>query len=76
MKLKIKNKKKFIIRIVELLIVVLTIILTILSIKLANQIRGYATVGGEYLLPIIPSIVIVILEDYLEKSERKERNED
>lgn len=50
---KVVNKKKFIVRITELIVFILTIILTILSIKYATAMRGYKAYGGEYLVPII-----------------------
>ena len=48
----IKNKRKFIARIIELLIIIATIILTALSINYANRIRGHQSIGGEYLVPL------------------------
>ena len=45
--MKIVNKKKFIIRIIELLVIIATVILTIKSIQYANIIRGYKGYGGE-----------------------------
>lgn len=47
------NKKKLIVRILELLVIIATIITTILAIKYATAIRGYEAVGGEYLIPIL-----------------------
>lgn len=51
--MKITNKKKFIVRILELITIIATIILTIVSIKYANRIRGYKAFGGEYLVPVL-----------------------
>lgn len=69
--MKIVNKKKFIIRIIELLVIIATVILTIKSIQYANIIRGYKSYGGEYLVPILGLIIILILESILEESENK-----
>ena len=73
MKIKIKNKTKFIGRILEILIIIATIFITILSIKYANRMRGYNSVGGEYLIPIIPLIVILLIEEKIEKSEERRK---
>jgi hypothetical protein len=45
--------------------------LTIKSIQYANIIRGYKGYGGEYLVPILGLIIILILESILEESENK-----
>jgi ABC-type transport system involved in cytochrome bd biosynthesis fused ATPase/permease subunit len=71
---KIVNKKKFIIRILELLTIIATIILTILSIKYATKIRGHQAFGGEYLVPVLGLIIILVLESILEESEEKKGN--
>ena len=69
--MKITNKKKFIVRILELITIIATIILTIVSIKYANRIRGYKGYGGEYLIPILGLIIVLVLETILEESENK-----
>lgn len=69
--MKIINKKKFIIRILELLVIIGTIILTILSINYANKLRGHQAYGGEYLVPVLGLIVILIIETLYEESEKK-----
>ncbi len=69
--MKIVNKKKFIIRILELLTIIATIILTIKSIQYATIIRGYKGYGGEYLVPVLGLIIILVLESILEKGENK-----
>ena len=66
------NKKKFIIRIIELLVIIATIILTIKAIAYANAIRGYKGYGGEYLVPVFGLLIILILEDWLQESEKKD----
>lgn len=70
------NKKKLIVRILELLVIIATIILTPIAIKYATMTRGYDAVGGEYLLPILALIIILIIETIYEESEDKknERN--
>ena len=52
------NKKKFIIRILELLVIIATIVLTPIAIKYANAARGYEAVGGEYLIPLLLALII------------------
>ena len=68
------NKKKFIVRILEILIIIATIILNILSIKYATKIRGHQAFGGEYLVPVLGLIIILVLESILEESEEKKGN--
>lgn len=69
--MKIVNKKKFFVRFIELLVIVLTIIITVISIKYANKIRGYRAIGGEYLIPIIGLIILLAIEELYQKSENK-----
>lgn len=68
------NKKKLIIRIIELLIIIATIILTPIAIKYAATTRDYDAVGGEYLLPILALCIILIIETVYEESENKKRS--
>lgn len=68
------NKKKFLVRILEILVIVGTIILTILSINYANKFRGHKAYGGEYLVPVLGLIVILIIETLYEESENKKRS--
>lgn len=72
--MKIVNKKKFLIRILELLVIIVTIILTILSINYTNKLRGHQAFGGEYLVPVLGLIVILIIETIYEESENKKRS--
>lgn len=67
------NKKKLIVRILELAIIIATIILTPMAIKYATAVRGYEAVGGEYLLPILALVIILIIETIYEESEEKKR---
>ncbi len=73
--MKIINKKKFIVRIIELLVIIATIILTIKAIGYATLIRGYKGYGGEYLIPILGLIIVLVLETILEESENKKKHE-
>ena len=72
--MKIVNKKKFIVRIIEILIIIATIILTILATNYANKIRGYSAMGGEYLIPILGLLIILVIETVYEESEEKKKN--
>lgn len=72
--MKITNKKKFLVRILEILVIIGTIILTILSINYANKLRGHQAYGGEYLVPVLGLIVILIIETLYEESENKKRS--
>lgn len=64
--MKIVNKKKFKMRIAELLIILNTVILTIVSIGYAEQLRGYKASGGEYLIPVFGLLILLIIEDSYE----------
>ena len=74
--MKVVNKKKFIVRIIQVLVILVAIILTPISIKYANAIRGYKAVGGEFLLPILALVIILIIETIYEESESKMNNEE
>ena len=67
--MKITNKNKFIVRILELITIIATIILTIVSIKYANRIRGYKAFGGEYLVPVFGLIIVLVLESFLDEDQ-------
>ena len=67
--MKITNKKKFIVRILELITIIATIILTIVSIKYANRIRGCKAFGGEYLVPVFGLIIVLVLESFLDEDQ-------
>ena len=69
--MKIINKKKFITRIIELVIIIATTILTPMAINYANAWRGYKGFGGEYLLPILGLLAILIIETIYEESSRR-----
>ena len=72
--MKISDKKKFIVRVIEILVIIATIILTPIAIKYATAVRGYEAVGGEYLLPIFALVIILIIETIYEESENKKNN--
>lgn len=65
------NKKKLIVRILELLVIIATIILTPMAIKYATAVRGYEAVGGEYLIPLLALCIILIIETIYEVTEDK-----
>ena len=69
--MKVVNKKKLIVRISQVLVILVAIILTPISIKYATILRGYKAVGGEYLLPMLALIVILIIETIYEESKNK-----
>ena len=71
--MKIKDKKKFIARTLELIVFIATIILTPLAIKYAAIIRGYYAMGGEYLVPILGLVIVLIIETIYEESQNKNR---
>lgn len=71
--MKIVNKKKFVVRILEILVIIGTIILTILSINYANKLRGYQAYGGEYLIPVLGLLVVLVIETIYEESEENKR---
>ena len=74
--MKINNKKTLKVRIIELILLIVTITLTIFSIKYAIKVRGYIGFGGEYLIPILGIIAILIIEDIYQENEKgKDKNE-
>ena len=73
--MRIRNKKKFITRIIEVIVIITTIILTIIAINYANKTRGYKAYGGEYCIPLIGLIIITVIESIYQESEKR-RKED
>lgn len=69
--MKIINKKKFIARIIDLVVIIATIVLTPMAINYTNAWRGYKGFGGEYLLPILGLLAILVIETILEESNRR-----
>lgn len=69
--MKIINKKKFITRILDLAIITLTTIVTPMAINYANAWRGYKGYGGEYLIPILGLLAILVIETIYEESSRR-----
>lgn len=72
--MQISNKKKFIARVIEIIIFILSIILTPIAIIYANKIRGHTAYGGEWLIPIFGLLIILFLEEYLGNEEKKNEN--
>lgn len=72
--MKIVNKKKFIVRILELIVIIATIILTPMAIKYATVIRGYKGYGGEYLIPVFGLLLILIIETVYEESKQRRKS--
>jgi hypothetical protein len=73
--MKIVNKKKFLVRILEVLIIIATIILTIVSINYANKIRGHQAYGGEYLIPVLGLLLVLIIETIYEENENNKKEQ-
>ena len=73
--MKISNKKKFIVRVMEASVIISTIIFAILAIKYATAVRGYDAIGGEYLIPIVGLLIVMIIEDIYQESEKKGKKE-
>lgn len=71
--MKIVNKKKFVIRTLEILIFIATVILTIIAINYANKLRGYIAYGGEYLIPIGGLLIILVIETIYEETEERKK---
>lgn len=69
--MKIKNKKKFIARTLELIVFIATLILTPLAINYANILRGHKAFGGEYLVPVFGLLIILVIETIYEESQNK-----
>ncbi len=69
--MKIKNKKKFVARISELIVFIATLILTPLAINYASTLRGHKAFGGEYLVPVLGMLIILIIETIYEESKNK-----
>ncbi len=67
------NKKKLIVRILELIVILGTIILTPMAIKYATTIRGYKAIGGEYFIPLLGLLLIMIIETAYEEIKQKEK---
>lgn len=49
-------------RILEILIIVISIRLTPLAIEYANEVRHYKAYGGEYLLPLFGVLIVFLIE--------------
>ncbi|MEI3355716.1 MAG: hypothetical protein V8R81_01285 [Clostridia bacterium] len=71
--MKIVNKKKFIVRILEVAVLIGTFILTPIAINYANSLRGYKAFGGEYLIPVLGLTMIMIIETIFEENQKPKR---
>ena len=69
--MKIVNKGKFLARIMEIIIILGTVIITPKAIIYANEWRGTTAYGGEYLIPVLGLIAILVIETILEEREVK-----
>lgn len=68
------NKKRLIATILDLVVIIGTIILTPKAIAYATAVRGYKGFGGEYLLPLLGFLIIMIIETVYEESEDKKKH--
>lgn len=68
--MRITNKKKFIARILDLIVIVLTLAFTPKAIAYATELRGYKAYGGEYLLPLLGLVIVMVIETIYEESEK------
>lgn len=68
------NKAKFICRILDLIVIISSIILTPKAIEYARSWRGYEAVGGEYLIPLLGLVIVMIIETILEQIEDRRKN--
>lgn len=73
MKMKVVNKKKLLARILEIIVILETLIITPKAIHYANELRGYKAFGGEYLIPILGLLAILIIETICEEFEKTKR---
>ena len=55
--------RKLTIRIIELIIIIATIVLTQSAIDYATALRGYIAYGGEYLIPMIGFVVLAMIDE-------------
>lgn len=67
------NKKKIITRILEIAVIIGTIISTPFAIKYATAVREYEAVGGEYFIPLLGLVIIMLIETIYEESKAKEK---
>ena len=70
--MKIINKRRFIASILEVITILITAIITPIAINYANNFRGYKGIGGEYLIPILGLLFLIIIETiYEERGEKR-----
>lgn len=51
----------------------LTIVLTKVAIHYAFVQRGYEAIGGEYLIPVLGFIIVLIIEDIYQNNKNKKK---
>ena len=71
--MKPETKIKLKVRVAQAGVIIATGILTKVAIHYAFIERGYKAIGGEYLIPIIGLLVVVIIEDAYKKSEKRRK---
>lgn len=71
--MKIINRKKFIARMLDLIVLILTITLTPKAIDYANAWRGYKGFGGEYLIPVLGMLLILVIETIYEETKNSKK---
>ena len=67
------NKAKFVCRILDLIVIISSIIFTPVAIDYARNWRGYEAFGGEYLIPLLGLVIVIIIETIYEEIEDKRR---
>lgn len=66
--MRIQNRKKFVARISELIILLVTIIITPMVINYANTFRTHKAFGGEYLVLVLGLLAVLVIETIYEES--------
>lgn len=57
-------------RVLEIVIIILSIMITPSAIQYANEIRHYQAYGGEYLIPLLGLLVVFIIETIIDIKEQ------
>lgn len=66
-------KRKVIIRIIQILIIIITILVTKWAIHYTTTRRGYEAIGGEYTIPIFGLLGVLIVEDIYQEYEKRRK---
>lgn len=66
-------KRKIIIRIMQILIMAITIIVTEWAINYTTTRRGYEAIGGEYTIPIFGLLGVLIIEEVYQEYEKRRK---